>query len=199
MGLNNENVKEHMDALFGEQRANALRIKLFPLLPHERELMIVEELGQAFRTMGYKFVLPFRFRNDEGTRTSHHLIFISKDFVGYNIMKGIMANASSSSTQGVASFEYNPPDKRMPLLFELTRPIDELSEMLLSEYAGKSLTFDEFYKCHSINKPYIEKNYKAVLLQLEADNKIITYPPASERRKGTFGNKVKITFPTKLK
>ena len=33
MGLNNENVKEHMDALFGEQRANELRHKLSPLLP----------------------------------------------------------------------------------------------------------------------------------------------------------------------
>lgn len=197
MGLTNENVKEHMDALFGERRANELRAKLSPLSPYERELTIVEELGQAFQSMGYKFVLPFRFRNDEGTRTSHHLIFISKDFVGYNIMKGIMANASSSSTQGVASFEYNPPDKRMPLLFELTRPIDDLAQMLLTEFAGQRLIFDEFYKSHSVNKPYTERNYKDVLLQLEVDNKITTYPPASERRKGTFSNKVKITFPQK--
>jgi three-Cys-motif partner protein len=98
MGLNNENVKEHMNALFGEKRANELRAKLSPLSPHERELTIVEELGQAFQTMGYTFVLPFRFRNDEGTRTSHHLIFVSKEFLGYNIMKGIMASASSSTT-----------------------------------------------------------------------------------------------------
>ena len=199
MGLNNEVVREHMNALFGKQRANELRLKLSSLSPHERELTIVEELGQAFQTMGYKFVLPFRFRNDQGTRTSHHLIFISKDFVGYNIMKGIMANASSSSTQGVASFEYNPPDKRMSLLFELTRPIDDLAEMLLNEFSGQSLTLDDFYKSHSVNKPYTERNYKDVLLQLEADNKIKTYPPASDRRKGTFSNKVKIIFPTKLK
>ena len=133
-------------------------INYLPCSQHERELTIVEELGQAFRTMGYKFVLPFRFRNDEGTRTSHHLIFISKDFVGYNIMKGIMANASSSSTQGVASFEYNPPDKRMPLFFELNKPIDNLADMLLSEFAGKTLTFDDFYESHSVNKRYTERN-----------------------------------------
>jgi three-Cys-motif partner protein len=197
MGLNNEIVKEHMNALFEERRAYELRAKLSFLLPHERELTIVEELGQAFKTMGYKYVLPFRFRNNEGTRTSHHLIYVSKEFLGYNIMKGIMASASSSTSQGVASFEYNPADKRMPLLFELNSPIDKLADMLLSEFAGNTLTFDDFYESHSVNKPYTERNYKDVLLQLEAENRIATLPPATARRKGTFGNKVKISFPKK--
>ena len=169
--------------------------KLSPLQPDERELTIVEELGQAFRTMGYKFVLPFRFRNDEGTRTSHHLIFISKDFVGYNIMKGIMANASSSSAQGVASFEYNPPDKRMPLLFELmARPIDDLAEMLLRDFSNETISVDEIYKQHSVGKPYVLKNYKETLRRLEAEGKIIANPPATSRKKDTLADKVIITF-----
>jgi hypothetical protein len=61
-------------------------------------------------------------------------------------MKGIMANASSSTAQGVASFEYNPADKRMPLLMELTRPIDELAELLLRDFAGNVLSVEEIYK-----------------------------------------------------
>ena len=195
MGLNNENVKEHMNALFGEQRANELRFKLSSLSPYERELTIVEELGQAFQALGYEYVLPFRFRNDEGTRTSHHLFFVSKDFRGYDIMKGIMAGASSSATQGVASFEYNPPDKRMPLLFELTRPIDDLAEMLLRDFAGKTIGVEEIYKQHSIGKPYILKNYKEILKRLEAAGKISANPSASNRKKGTLANKVVITFP----
>ena len=162
MGLNNEKVREHMDALFGEQRANEVRAKLSPLSTHERELTIVEELGQAFQAMGYTYVLPFRFRNDKGTRTSHHLIFVSKDFLGYEIMKGIMASASSSTTQGVASFEYNPADKRMPFLFELARPIDDLAKMLLHDFANKSISVEEIYKHHNIGKPYVSKNYKEV-------------------------------------
>jgi len=198
MGLTNENVREHMNALFGEKRTDELRKKLSLMSPYERELTIVEELGQAFKSMGYTFVLPFRFRNDQGSRTSHHLFFISKEFLGYNIMKGIMANVSSSTAQGVASFEYNPADKRMPMLMELTRPIDDLGDMLLSEFAGETLTLDDFYERHSVNKPYTERNYKDVLLKLEQEGKIITVPPASERRKGTFSNKVKIIFPNKL-
>jgi three-Cys-motif partner protein len=195
MGLNNENVKEHMNALFGEQRANELRLKLSPLSPYERELTIVEELGQAFQALGYEYVLPFRFRNDEGTRTSHHLFFVSKDFRGYDIMKGIMAGASSSAMQGVASFEYNPPDKRMPLLFELTRPIDDLAEMLLHDFADKTIEVEEIYKQHSIGKPYILKNYKEILKRLETAGKISANPPASNRKKDTLANKVFITFP----
>jgi three-Cys-motif partner protein len=198
-GLNNEKVREHMDALFGEQRANELRIKLIHMSPRERELTIVEELSQAFRNLAYPFVLPFRFRNDEGTRTSHHLIYVSKEFLGYNIMKGIMAGVSSSAAQGVASFEYNPADKRMPLLFELNRPIDDLAGMLLSEFAGKTLRFCEVYETHSVNKPYTERNYKDVLLQLEAENRITAFPQASKRRPGTFGPNVEITFPINLK
>jgi three-Cys-motif partner protein len=194
MGLNNEIVREHMNALFGEKRANELRTKLSILSPHRRELTIVEELAQAFQTLGYPFVLPFRFRNHQGTRTSHHLIYISKEFLGYNIMKGIMAGVSSSAAQGVASFEFNPADKQMSLLFELNRPIDDLAEMLLSEFAGKTLTLDDFYERHSVNKPYTERNYKDVLLRLEDEGKIIAAPPKSERRKGTFSNKVKIEF-----
>ena len=194
MGLNNEKVREHMDALFGEQRANELRVKLSPLSTHERELTIVEELGQAFQAMGYTFVLPFRFRNDKGTRTSHHLIFVAKEFLGYDIMKGIMANASSSSAQGVASFEYNPPDKRMPLLFELARPIDDLAEMLLRDFSNKTISVDEIYKQHSVGKPYILKNYKETLKRLEAESKITANPPATSRKKDTLADTVIITF-----
>ena len=43
-----------------------------------------------------------------GSRTSHHLIIVSKHFRGYEIMKETIAKESSSAEHGVASFEYNP-------------------------------------------------------------------------------------------
>src|SRR6266403_465781 len=83
MGLGNEIVAEHMHALFGEERANVLRKKLEGLAPADRENAIVEELALALREMGGKYVLPFGFTNERGSRTSHHLIFVSKHFKGY--------------------------------------------------------------------------------------------------------------------
>ena len=49
MGLNNDFVRNHMDALFGKQRADQLRQKLETMNPIQREMEIVEQLAQALR------------------------------------------------------------------------------------------------------------------------------------------------------
>jgi len=183
MGLSNEYVKAHMDALFGEERAARLRERLEQLAPEQRELTIVEEIAEALQEMGGKFVLPFCFRNETGSRTSHHLIFVSKHYRGYEIMKGIMAKESSTIEQGVPSFMYCIADVRQPILFGLSRPLDDLTEMLLKDIAGRRLTMKQVFEEHNVGKPYISKNYKDALRQLEADGKITVSPPANRRRK----------------
>lgn len=195
-GLNNPIVKNHMDALFGARRAEKLRNKLISIDPRERELAIIEEIAQALKEGG-KYVLPFRFKNDKGNRTSHHLIFVSKHQLGYGIMKEIMAKESSPSSfmQGVPSFEYSPATSRQVLLFDLARPLEDLEEILLNDFAGRTIKMREIYETHNIDKPYVLKSYKQVLLQLEAQRKIKTNPPAEQRRKNTFGDKVEVTFP----
>jgi hypothetical protein len=199
MGLNNASVQEHMNVLFGESRANSVRQKLEGLNPAERENLIVEELSAALKDMGANYVLPFTFRNEVGTRTTHHLIFASKNFRGYEIMKEIMAQESSEHTQGVASFEYSPASEKYPLLFELSRPLDDLEEMLSASFAGQKLATQQIYERHSIGKRYIKRNYKQVLAKMEAEGKISSEPPANKRpkRKGqvTFADAVMVTFP----
>jgi len=194
-GLDNPMVKQHMDCLFGTERANLLRQRLAPLRPHTREMVIVEELCQALKGMGTRYVLPFRFRNDRGTRTSHHLIFVSKAFKGYEIMKEIMAQESSSREQGVASFEYNPADAaqigRQALLFQLSRPLDELADMLLRDFAGQTLTMKEIYERHNIDRPFTKRNYKDALTALENLGRV----NVSSHRKNSFGDTVLVSFP----
>jgi three-Cys-motif partner protein len=195
MGLTNESVREHMHALFGEGRADSIRERLEGLGSDERESLIIEELSSALRETGAKYVLPFAFRNEQGTRTKHHLIFTSKNFKGYEIMKGIMAKESSAQEQGVPSFEYSRASQIYPLLFALNRPLDDLEEMLLTEFAGQKLIMRQIYERHSVDKPYIESNYKRALTNMEIAGKIQAAPPARERRKGTFADSVVVTFP----
>jgi three-Cys-motif partner protein len=195
MGLNNELVKTHMNYIFGEDRADTLRVQLEPMKPFERELTIIEAICQALKEIGVVYSLPFRFKNQG--RTSHHLFFASKNVLGYSIMKDIMAKESSSTEQGVPSFEYNPATINQPLLFELSRPLDELANMLMDEFAGQTLNREDIYNKHHVGRRYIEKNYREVLLQLESQNKIITQPPANKRKKGTLATTVSITFPSK--
>ena len=201
MGLHNAAVEEHMNSLFGKQRADTLREQLESKRPHERELIILEAICEALKAIGGEYVLPFCFKNSSGNRTSHHLIFVSKNVLGYSIMKEIMAKESSGTEQGVPSFEYNPATLSQPLLFELSRPLDELEHMLLDEFAGQTMTMTEIFNQHHVGKRYIAKNYKEALRKLEQQGRITVNPPASQRpkRRGeiTFADAVRVTFPSK--
>lgn len=193
-GLSNPLVKEHMAALFGEERAASLRAELEPLDPPAREATIVNALAEALKGYGHRFVLPFCFKNDAGTRTKHHLILVTKAFKGYEVMKDIMAKASSSHGQGVPSFTYCPAaSPKQQLLFELNRPLDDLRGMLLRDFAGKTLTMREIYVQHSVDRPYIAKNYKDVLATMEQQHAIHTSGRKSNRG---FADGIQVTFPS---
>ena len=197
MGINNPLVREHMNSLFGHERAHELQVDLASMSPGERELSIVEAISQSLKEKAGQYVLPFRFKDERGTRSSHHLIFVSKNRTGYKIMKEIMATESTDLEQGVPSFEYNPASRLQPLLFEYSRPLDDLAEILLTDFAGKTMTRKQIYDRHNVGTRYIDKNYREVLIKLETDGKIQTDPPADKRRRGTFANHVKVTFPFK--
>ncbi len=184
-----------MEALFGEDRAAQLKLRVEGVKPALREQMILEELSKALSEMGGKFVLPFRFRNDGG-RLTHHLVFVTKSFKGYEVMKQIMASASSTADQGVASFDYSPADELMPLLFELTRPLNDLEGMLRTEYAGKQASMLDIYQSHSVGRRYLSKNYKDVLKNMEEAGHIsVSDPEGKPRKRGTFADRLMVSFP----
>lgn len=195
LGISNPMVQTHIAALFGDERAAQLRARVEGVTPVLREQMILEELTQALMEMGGSFVLPFRFRNEKG-RLTHHLVFVSKSFKGYEVMKQIMAGASSIADQGVASFAYSPADQSMPLLFELTRPLDDLEGMLKTEYAGKTVSMLDIYQDHSVGRSYLSKHYKDVLKKMEEAGYIsVCDPEGKVRRKGSFADRLLVTFP----
>ena len=109
-------------------------------------------------------------------------------------MKDIMARESSTEDQGIASFAYSPADASTPLLFSLAQPFDKLLEDLPKQFAGKTLIMKEVYAQHSVDTPYIKKNYKTALRALEIEGKLIADPPLSKRPGTTFSDSVKVTF-----
>ena len=191
-GLSYDGFNSNMNAIFGEKRAKSLKIELEGKSPSEREAIVLENLAQAIKEMGGKYVLPFKLKKASGTRTSHNLIFVSKHFKGYETMKAIMAEESSTTDQGVASFEYSPASAATPLLFSLDRKQDFLVEDLMSKFAGQTKTCEEIYLEHSVDTPYVMKNYKKALLQLEAEKRITAEP--SKRKPNTFGDGVRAHF-----
>jgi three-Cys-motif partner protein len=199
MGLNNQAVRRHMNVLFGKKRATRLRRRLTGLDSNDRERLILDQLSESLKEMGANLVLPFRFRSEIGNRTTHHLIFATKHFKGYEIMREIMGHESSEENQGVPSFEYSPAAEKWPKLLHVSSPLEELAEMLVIDFAGETLTMRDLYERHSAGRLYLSRNYKRALASLEGTGKIRANPSAEERptRKGeiTFADTVVVRFP----
>lgn len=198
-GISNPAVRPHMEALFGAGRLSALKEAVAGRKPAERERLVISALTEALEALGAKYVLPFRFKMRGSDRTSHYLIFVSKEFLGYQIMREVMGKASSSSVQGVPSFEYNPNAPLTPPLFDLSQPLDELVKHLATRFSpGAALTVEQVFQLDSPRKPYIMRNYKDALLRLEDDGVVVMTPPAEQRpkRKGkrTLADDVVVKF-----
>lgn len=197
--LSNPKFTENMGAFFGKARATKLRQTLEGKSPPERQALIIDELKHALEDLGAKYTIEYYFKDDSGKKTSHFLIFATKHPLGYDKMKQIMGSESSSAPQGVPTFGFNPLDNEVQsgTLFELVTPIDDLAEMLVVDFAGRTLSTEEIYREHCLGKQYVYKNYQEALKRLESKGEIQTDPPASHRiRAGqlTFGKNVKVTF-----
>jgi hypothetical protein len=190
-GINNPVVDEHMEALFGKDNLEHLRAAL-NLSQTNREGVIMEHLKSAMIDAGAKYVQMFRFRNENNTRTTHYLVFVTKHPTGYELMKEIMATHSSHTDQGVPSYEYAPSMEGTSKLFEDAR--DNLEDRLVVEFAGRKLTMIELYHLDNIEKPFIKKNYKEALSNLLAAKRIVT---DRAPRVGTFADGIVVSFPSK--
>lgn len=199
MAITNPKVETLIDDLFGKEAAEELRQTISRLPREEREPQIIEAFCESLIRSGSKYVLPFRFEAVQRERTSHHLIFATKNFTAYSIMKGIMYTESTEREEGIASFGYTPATKNQPRLFSLLSTLGNMKEELLEGYKGRTLTVKELYEEHSVGRPYILKNYQDVLRELEEENRITADPIASKRRlyagRVTFPEYVKVTFP----
>jgi three-Cys-motif partner protein len=192
MDITNEIVRLHMEALFGAKRLTALRAVVAELEGEARGRAVMTALFDMLRDIGGQFILPFRFVKGTAQRTSHYLIFVTKNFLGYKIMRDVMAKASSTIVGDVASFEYNP---RPALFLSDGRSVEALAEMLVTDFAGMALTVEQVFERGSIGKLYTARNYKDALMYLEAGDRVSSSRPASERRKGTLADDIVITFP----
>ena len=69
--------------------------------------------------------------------------------------------------------------------------------MLLVDFAGRTLRMNDVFELHHVARRYISRNYKAALLQLEREGKIVADPPMGKRCKGSFSDRIKVTFPNR--
>jgi hypothetical protein len=201
MAVPNPSVVEHMNDLFGSQRAEQLRERLHRMCPEERQATIINELILALRAVGGAYVLPFEFQSSHGERTSHYIIFVSKSQRGYEIMKDIMFGLSSDAEE-VRDFVYTPDETtQLRLIVDPSRPhsIPALKALLLRECAGQTMTVIQCFERHNVDTPYVKRHFKDALMELEAKGQVTVDVSADKRRKQkgrlTLGDGRVVTFP----
>lgn len=189
MGLSHELFDEHFEKLFGDERLKRLHVELGPLQrAADREDLIVKELRAALQEIGAKHVLMYRFRDING-RTSHHLVFASKDPRGYKAMREKMIQHSEKDTDGIPYFEFIAGDSSAPSLFRQLPPrnwpfsLESLARDLRSACAGMRITFKELYESWLMREelPYKETHYRKALWQLYG-RKVVMFDPLPPRK-----------------
>ncbi|MGE5481308.1 MAG: three-Cys-motif partner protein TcmP [Bacteroidota bacterium] len=201
--ITNSLVERHMTALFGEERLQRLRVLIHTLEKRERDICLLNELAEALRERGARYMLPFAFRQSSRTQPTHYLVFVSKHVLGYEIAKDIMTRCGQKE-EGGSWFEHIAvPNPQLSLLRDLTPgPVDELGRLLIQCFGGKELTFAELYAQVGKGKPYTKQDIREALMQLRASGDVVVKCPTSPTRvradRVEIGTKAVITFVNKV-
>jgi three-Cys-motif partner protein len=199
-GLDNPYVAELMTDLFGASRLEQLRAKVAGRTSDDRQTIIIDALTDDLGEVGGKYVLPFEFESEHGKRPSHYIIFVSKEFRGYHIMKEVMANLSSDDAE-VKRFEYVPmKSPQIQLFAELGRAhsIAALKDLLAITCAGTTQTVERVYETNTVGTPYRLKHVKDAIIALESEGRVTVDKLAAKRvrlGKVTLGEDRLVTFP----
>lgn len=190
-GLTNLKVDEHVVALFGGERTGRLREEILGLAPDSREQVIMGALVAALQEGVGNFVHMFRFMAPDGTRTSHYLVFVSKHFKGYEIMRDIMDKASSYAESDVPSYVYTPKPPH-PGLFDVFLMEDLKRDLRALLVRDGPLKVRDIFERHSAGRRYVLRNYKTALKQMEDSGQIVVEAGTRKRRTGSMPDWVSI-------
>lgn len=189
--------------LFGEAAVDRLyaRLRSEGLSPERRERMIVRAIERAIEGDdsshgGRRYVRPFRFWNDNGTRITHHLIHATTHPLGHGVMKDIMST-HSTNIGGVPTYEFRRPDRLSgQTSMEADLSIVALADDLLVRFAGLSIRVLDIYKRDHPRRPYTKGNYKSALMRLSALSQI-SVRHSRPVRSGTMPDAAVVTFPAR--
>jgi three-Cys-motif partner protein len=184
MKLDLEIMNRSIDEFFEPERAKILRAKIRNRSAFEREEIILAAVKSSI-VESHAIPLVFRFKSDQG-RTSHHLVYASKNQQASGMMKGILRSASSKVVEGVGSGEHDPRAQGLP--GSLFAGLYEVEDRLLSVYADREIRFGLLLR-EEAHTQYPESNYRDAILKLESEGRIIVDPPAEDRRFQAGGEK----------
>jgi three-Cys-motif partner protein len=187
MDMNNDAVVHHVTELFGDEQWREQ--------PFMRQRGTGREEGflQYFcERLSAQYVRPFRIQYDAredriaGNRTKYYLIHASNSLKAVLLMKDVMWPLGDEE----GTFDFSGSSQGV-LISQTPQP-DELKEILLREFAGCQIAFDDILG-KTWPLPFIAKHYRSVLQQLRSTG-VVEITPVSSKEKGLAGRDL-VRFP----
>jgi three-Cys-motif partner protein len=176
MDLGNPVVQANVDVLFGDSEWR--KQPFVTMKGVERENSFLDYFISRLQA---RFVLPFRIGFDpedkmKGERTKYYLLHASNHSRAALLMKEVMWPLGDED----GTFDFSAESQGV--LISRTPHVDELRQVLLREFAGKELSFDEIRE-QTWRLPFIEKHYRGVIQKLRTEG-IVSVTPVSSKKSG---------------
>jgi three-Cys-motif partner protein len=176
MDLSNPAVQVNVDRLFGDQQ--------WRRQPFMNAKGVVREngfLNYFVSKLAAKYVLPFRIGYDpedkvKGERTKYYLLHASNHPSALLLMKEVMWPLGDED----GTFDFS--GESQGVLISRTPQANELRQILLRQFAGKQLSFDNIRE-QTWQLPFVEKHYREVIQELRTEG-IVMVTPVSSKKSG---------------
>jgi three-Cys-motif partner protein len=179
MDLNNPSVQENVDRLFGNREWREQPFMTEKGLHRENGF-----LDYFIQRLAAKYVIPFRIGYDpedrvRGERTKYYLLHASNHISAALLMKEVMWPLGDED----GTFDFSAESQGV--LISRTPQVHELRQILLRDFGGKRLSFDEI-RSLTWKLPFVEKHYREVLQQCRAEG-IVEVTPITSKKSGLNG------------
>lgn len=167
MDLGNSLAEERLDEFFGDREWRHQSFLTEHGVKRERSF-----LGFLRAKLECKFLLPFKIRYDvedsQGTsRTKYVLLHASNHVKAVLLMKEVMWPLGDEE----GTFDYS--GESQGVLISQTPTVEELQDILMREFRGQQLSFDEVRE-QTWELPFSEKHYRAAIKALEGRGVSVT-------------------------
>lgn len=191
-----EDCHEDMITVFGRDSLAAIQMNIRQG-SHFRARIILDEYIKILKNLGAQYVLPLQINFPRSNRLSHHLIFMSKHFRGFDLIKKVLSR-KCPDIDGITQYKFIEGWEKISIPRDLFRkpPMQILGEKLLLRFDSSKLAVKKLVDtCHKEEWLYTDKNIKVSLGSLENEGLISVYAAVGKkRRKGTFGDNTIIEF-----
>ena len=187
MNMSNPAVAHHVTELFGDD--DWMQQPFVQQSGLEREKNFLAYFSSR---LSAEYVLPFRIRFDAhedrmpGERTKYYLIHASNNLKAVYLMKDVMWPLGDEE----GTFDFS--GDAQGVLISQTPQTVELRDVLLREFAGRQISFDEI-RSTTWKLPFMEKHYRKVLQELRS-SKVVEVTPVTSKGTGLAGEDL-IRFP----